>query len=236
MTQTHWRLAFMFDAPGGDVEALALALSEARASIEAAAQGNQVRMGVAIREAGDLDVEAAHAMIDWRTVDGAIEVSIANGGEGAVPDICRAMRPILDRLAEPGSVEVMTGAMHQMVPVREGEVFLSLSFRRGQGTTVEEFRNWWYNQHAPLCIPILGPGLLAYDQVHVDEQASRAAAEALGVAFVDNDAYDNLTWPDHPGYIQSTTGDPEGMGRIAEDEVGRIDNTTRRHALMREIR
>ena len=138
-------------------------------------------------------------------------------------------------LAEPGSVEVMTGAMHYMVPVREGGVFLSLSFRRGKGTTVEQFRGWWYSQHAPLCIPILGPGLLAYDQVHVDEQASRAAADALGVAFVDNDAYDNLTWSDHASYVQSTTGDPEGMGRIAEDEVGRIDNTTRRHALMREI-
>jgi len=236
MTQTHWRLAFMFDAPLGDVDALGEALRQERDNIAAAAQGNGVRMGVALAEARNIDIEAAHAMLDWRTVDGAIEVSSANGGEGAVPSICRAMRPILERIAAPGSVEVMTGAMHHMVPVRPGEVFLSLSFRRGEGTTVDEFRNWWYNQHAPLCIPILGPALLAYDQVHVDEQASRAAADALGVAFVDNDAYDNLTWPDHAGYVQSTTGDPEGMGRIALDEVGRIDNTTRRHALMREIR
>jgi len=236
MTQTDWRLAFMFDAPSGDLEALAKALGAARASIAAATQGNRVRMGVAIHEARDIDVEGAHDMLNWRAVDGAIEVSIANGGESAVPDICRAMRPILDKLAEPGSVEVMTGAMHYMVPVSQGDVFLSLSFRRGVGTSVEEFRNWWYGQHAPLCIPILGPGLLAYDQVHVDEPASRAAADALGVAFVDNDAYDNLTWGDHAAYVQSTTGDPEGMGLIAVDEVGRIDNTTRRHALMREIR
>jgi hypothetical protein len=236
MTQTHWRLAVMFDAPSGDLGALAKSLSAARAEIEAAAQGNPVRMGVAIRDEGDADSETAHATADWRTVDGAIEVTIANGREGKVPEICRAMRPILDKVAELGSVEVMTGAMHHMVPVREGDVFLSLSFRRGAGTSVEEFRDWWYNQHAPLCIPILGPGLLAYDQVHVDEQASRAAAEALGVAFVDYDAYDNLTWSDKAAYVQSTTSDPEGMGRIAEDEVGRIDNTTRRHALMREVR
>ncbi|MDG2004864.1 MAG: EthD domain-containing protein [Novosphingobium sp.] len=236
MTQTHWRLAFMFDALSGDLDRLAEQLGVACESIEAAAQGNRVRMGVAIREASDLDAETAHAMADWRTVDGAVEVSIANGGEGAVPDICKAMRPILDGIAKQGSVEVMTGAMHYMVPVREGDVFLSLSFRRGEGTIVDEFRKWWYGQHAPLCIPILGPGLLAYDQVHVDEQASREAAEALGVAYVDNDAYDNLTWGDQDAYVQSTTGDPEGMGRIAEDEVGRIDNNTRRHALMREIR
>lgn len=236
MTQTHWRLAFMFDAPSGDVDGLAERLSDARKRIEVAAMGNVVRMGVAFHEAQDLDVEAAHAMRDWRTANGAVEISIANGGEGAVPGICKAMRPILDGLAEPDSVDVMTGAMHHMVPVREGRVFLSLSFRRGKGTSVDEFRKWWYSQHAPLCIPILGPGLLAYDQVHVDEQASRAAADALGVAFVDNDAYDNLTWSDRAANVESTSGDPEGMGLIAEDEVGRIDNTTRRHGLMREIR
>lgn len=225
----------MFDAPSGDVDALARALAEARGRIENAAQGNAVRMGVAIREDGDENPETAHAMTDWRTVDGAIEVTIPNGGEAAVPEICREMRPILDDLAEPGSIEVMTGAMHHMVPVREGDAFLSLSFRRGVGTTVEQFRNWWYNQHAPLCIPILGPNLLAYDQVHVEEGASRAAAEALGVPFVDNDAYDNLTYPDRDGFIHSSTDDPEGMARIAEDEVGRIDNTTRRFALMRKV-
>lgn len=235
MTQTHWRLAFMFDAPGGDLDALAEALEALRGDIAAAALDNAVRMGVAIVAARELTGEAAHAILDWRTVDGAVEVSIPNGDEAAVPSICGAMRVILDRIAEPGSLEVMTGAMHHMVPVRPGGVFLSLSFRRGEGTTVAQFRDWWYNQHAPLCIPILGEGLLAYDQVHVDEAASRAAADVLGVPYVDNDAYDNLTWPDHPGYIRSTTGDPEGMGRIAEDEVGRIDNTTRRHALMREI-
>jgi len=235
MTQTHWRLAFMFDAPGGDLDALAEALAALRGDIAAAAQGNAVRMGVAIPEAREVTGEAAHAMEGWAPVDGAIEVSIPNGDEASVPAICTGLRPILERIAEPGSVDVMTGAMHHMVPVRQGDVFLSLSFRRGEGTTVEQFRDWWYNQHAPLCIPILGEGLLAYDQVHVDEAASRAAADALGVPYVDNDAYDNLTWPDHPGYIQSTTGDPEGMGRIAVDEIGRIDNTTRRHALMREV-
>jgi len=236
MTQTHWRLAFMFDAPGGDLDALAAALGNARARIEAAAQGNAVRLGVAIRETGDVDAEDAHGMSDWRTVDGAIEVTVPNDSKDRIPEICKAMRPILDDLAELGSVEVMTGAMHHMVPVREGGVFLSLSFRRGAGTSVEQFRDWWYNQHAPLCIPILGPNLFAYDQVHVDEAASRAAANALGVAFVDNDAYDNLTYPDPEGFVHSSSADPEGMARIAEDEVGRIDNTTRRFALMREVR
>ena len=57
-------------------------------------------------------------------VDGAIEVSIPNEHRAQAPEICKAMRPILDALAKPGSIEVMTGAMHHMVPAREGGAFL----------------------------------------------------------------------------------------------------------------
>ena len=76
--------------------------------------------------------------------------------------------------------------------------------------------------------------LLAYDQVHVDTPASQAAAAALGVPFADYDAYDNLTYRNQEGFFGSVA-DSEGMARIAEDEVGRIDNSTRRFALMRQV-
>ena len=102
------------------------------------------------------------------------------------------------------------------------------------GTTVEDFRKWWYAQHAPLCIPILGEEMLGYDQVHVDTATSREAAEALGVSFVDYDAYDNLTYRSQEGFLISCS-DADGMALIAQDEQGRIDNASRRHALMREI-
>ena len=151
-----------------------------------------------------------------------------------MPEICKHMRPILEPLAEPGSLEVMTGAMHHLVPVQEGGAFLSLAFRRYPGTTVEQFRQWWYSQHAPLCIPILGEEMLGYDQVHVDPEMSRKAAEALGVPFVDYDAYDNLTYHSQEGFLISCS-DEAGMALIAQDEEGRIDNTSRRHALMRTI-
>ena len=234
MIQTHWRLAFMFDAPAGDLAGLESGLLQAREAIGIAAGGNAVRLGVAIRDDKAQSGHDSHDMSGWRSVDGAVEVTIPNGGEAAVPDICRAMRPILDGLAEPGTIEVMTGAMFPMVPMRTGDVFLSLAFRRGPGTTVGQFRDWWLNQHSQVAIPVLGPGLLAYDQVHVDTPASRAAAAALNVPFVDYDAYDNLTWGDQHEQLASTS-DAEGMVRIAEDEVGRIDNTTRRHALMRAL-
>jgi len=177
---------------------------------------------------------AAHDGSEWRTVDGAIEVTIANGCEQAIPDICRAMRPVLDVLAAPGSIEVMAGAMHFMVPIQPGNTFLSLAFRRYPGTTVDEFRRWWHDQHGPLAIPVLGAELFAYDQVHVDRAMSAAAAEALGVADIEYDAYDNLTFASRADFLKACS-DLDGMTRIAADEVGRIDNATRRHALMLEI-
>ncbi len=232
--QTHWRLAFMFDAAGGDMAALEEGLGKAREAILAAAGGNRVRIGVAMHDPAVDEREGAHDVANWRHVDGAIEVSIPNDHRAQVPEICTAMRPILDALAKPGSIEVMTGAMHHMVPAREGGAFLSLAFRRYPGTTVEQFRQWWYAQHAPLCIPILGEELLGYDQVHVDPDLTREAAAALGVPFIDYDAYDNLTYRSQEGFIISCS-DEAGMTLIAHDEEGRIDNSSRRHALMRQI-
>lgn len=232
--QTHWRLAFMFDAAGGDLGLLEARLRQVRHRIDQAAGGNAVRAGVALPGGIDGASLHTHETGGLRTVDGAIEVTIANGGEGTVPAICRAMRPILDELAEPGSIEVMTGPMHFMVPVREGDAFLSLAFRRYPDTTIAQFRDWWLNRHSKIAIPVLGDDLLAYDQVHVDTIATRAASEALGVPFVDYDAYDNLTFRDRQGFFDSVS-DAEGMAVIAEDEVGRIDDSTRRYALMRDI-
>ena len=232
--QTHWRLAFMIDARGGDMAALEQGLIAARDAIRAAAGGDPVRTGVAMHNPEVDEREGAHDVASWRHVDGAIEVSIPNDSRPAIPDFCKALRPILEPLVEPGSLEVMTGAMHHMVPVTDGDAFLSLAFRRYPGTTVEQFRQWWYSQHAPLCIPILGEEMLSYDQVHVDPEMTRKAAGALSVPFVDYDAYDNLTFHSQEGFLKACS-DETGMALIAQDEEGRIDNTSRRHALMRRL-
>jgi hypothetical protein len=232
--QTHWRLAFMFDATGGDMAELERALAGSAEVIRGAAAGNSVRIGVAMHDPAVDERKGPHDVANWRHVDGAIEVSIPNGGESTIPQICKAMRPVLKAIVARESLEVMVGPMHHMVPLREGGAFLSLAFRRYPGTTVDDFREWWYSQHAPLCIPILGEEMLGYDQVHVDPDMTRNAAEALGVPFVDYDAYDNLTYRSQEGFLISCS-DEAGMALIAQDEEGRIDNTSRRHALMRTI-
>jgi hypothetical protein len=231
--QTHWRLALMFDAQQGDLAALEEGLKRAGDAIRAAAHAHGVRIGVADRHP-DLGGDAAYADGSVLKVDGAVELSIANGSVDEIPALCTALRPIIAGLTNMASLHVMTGPMFPMVPVRVGGIFLSLSFRRDPGITSKQFRDWWYNRHSRIAIPVLGDGLLAYDQVHVEQPPSQAAAAGFGVAHVEYDAYDNLTWADRNAYLHSISN-PEDMAVVYADEVGKIDSVGKRYAMMKDI-
>lgn len=234
--QTHWRLALMFNAVDGDLARLEAGMKQARDPIRAAAGPHPVRMGIADRHP-DLVApdEIFNRMAHWRLVDGALEVTVANDRVADLPAICRALRPALAECADLSTVEIMAGPIFPMVPTRQGDAFLSLAFRRYPGTTSQDFRQWWLEQHSRIATPVLEPELLAYEQVHVEPAASKSAADAFGAPYVEYDAYDNLTWHDRRAFLQSCTKDLEGMARIEADEVGRIDDYSRRHSLMREI-
>jgi hypothetical protein len=232
--QTHWRLALMFDA--SDLASLEERLKRAAQAIRADAAPNPVRLGIADRHPDLAGAEVINdAVSHWRSVDGALEVTVRNDQASDLPALCAAMRPLLADLINWSTVEVMAGPVFPMVPTGHGKAFLSLAFRRFPGTTSQQFRDWWLMQHSQIAIPVLSPQLLAYEQVHVDQAASRSAANAIGVPHVDYDAYDNLTWDDRTAFLESCTQDLDGMARIRQDEIGRIDDTSRRHALMREI-
>lgn len=232
--QSLWRLALMFDAPGNELDALAKALARSGPSIRHAARGYAVRMGIADRHP-DL---GASALRDpgkaWADVDGAIEITLPTVSVEEIEGICRELRPIVAELSQPGSVQVMAGPMFSMVPVQPGHTFLSLAFRRDPAITSPEFREWWFNHHSGVAIPVLGSGLLAYDQVHVEQEASIAAAHAFGSDHGGYDAYDNLTWADRYGYLDSIS-DEQAMIAVFADEVGKIDPGSRRSAIMTEI-
>jgi len=229
-----WRLAVMFDARDGDLDALEADLVRVAEPVRRRT-GGPVRLGLADRHP-DLATatKSEYATDQWRTVDGAVEITLRAPEPKDLEELSRALAGLIAPMAEPGSVEVMAGPMFSMVPPRDGEAFLSLAFRRDPATTSAQFRSWWREQHAGVAIPVLGPGLLAYDQVHVEPEASEAAARGFGVRPVAYDAYDNLTWADRYGYVASIS-DVEGMARIFRDEIGRIDDSTRRHALMRRV-
>lgn len=231
----RWRLAFMFDARDGDFGALEARLVASREAIRRLAGDGEVRLGVADRHP-DLAAPsgAGYDIAHWRTVDGAVEITVGAARAGDLAGLSQSLGEVLQPLAVPGSVEVMTGPMFPMVTPRDGETFLSLAFKRDPATTSAQFRNWWREQHSQIAIPVLGEVLLAYDQVHVDPAATEAVSRAFGVEPVGYDAYDNLAWADRDAYLASIS-DLEGMARIYADEIGRIDDRTRRHALMRRI-
>ena len=232
--QTLWRLALMFDFPSHDLAALAKALVRLGPMLRSAAPGHHMRLGVADRHA-DLGETAARAPgKGWADVDGAIEVTIANDRTQEIADICRSLRPVMEEFCDAASVHVMAGPMFNMVPVSPGGTFLSLAFRRDPALSQAQFRDWWFNHHAGLAIPVLGEALLAYDQVHVEQPVSMEAAQAFGARHVEYDAYDNLTWQDRSGYLRSVS-DPDKMGPLLADEIGSIDQTSRRSAIMSEI-
>ncbi|CAN7542517.1 EthD domain-containing protein [Phenylobacterium sp. LjRoot219] len=231
----QWRLAFMFDAAGGDHAGLEAALVRQADAIRRVAGAADIRLGVADRHP-DLTsaTQTDYAVDQWRTVDAAVEITVGAARAADLPALAAALSEILAPLAASGSVEVMSGPMFSMVPVRDGGVFLSLAFKRDPAISSAQFRSWWHDRHSGVAIPVLGPGLLAYDQVHCDAAATGAVARGFGAAPVAYDAYDNLTWADRQGYLASIS-DPAGMARIFADEIGNIDDGTRRHALMRRI-
>ena len=232
---SDWRLAFMFDAPGGDLGALEAALIRSGQRIASLAGDARVRTGVADQSpALGSQTSTDYTEQNWRGVDGALEITLAPSRVGALADIAKALRPVLDDIAAPTSIEVMTGPMFPIVPQRAGGAFLSLAFKRDPTTTLQQFQDWWLRQHSGVATPVLGPGMLAYDQVHVDHAVSETVARAFGVPPVYYDAYDNLTFADAAGFVQCTS-DAAGMARIFADEVGRIDNSSRRNALMRQV-
>jgi hypothetical protein len=229
-----WRMAFMFDARGGDLGALEQGLARSADAMRRLTGDGHVRIGVADNPDPAARTEADYEVDKWRKVDGAVEITVTANRVGDLAAMSESLREPLTTLVELSSVEVTAGPMFPMVTPRAGNTFLSLAFKRFPGTTSEEFRNWWRFQHAGVAIPVMGPGMLAYDQIHVDHATTAAVARAFGVAPVAYDAYDNLTWADRQGFLTSIN-DPEGMARVFADEVGRIDNGSRRHALMRRI-
>lgn len=230
-----WRMAFVFDAADGDLDRLRHALARLDAMLPALPGEVRLRTGVVDHspEFGNAP-EGDHDTAIGRTLDAAIELTFPAAQLDAVVEYAPNLANTIGALAAPASVEVMAGPMFAMVPQRDGDTILSLAFVRYPGTASNQFRDWWKLQHAPLAIRVLGPGLLAYDQVHVDREVTEALSEACGTPAYGYDAYDNLTWASPAAFVASLA-DVEGMAQLFRDEAERIDNDSRRHAMLRRI-
>ncbi len=229
---SHWRLAFMLDSASGDPAALARELAAMAGWLgEIAPPRAQIRIGAVNAPIAPLPPDP-NSPRRFETVDAAVEITVEAAQNDALVDLAGRIGEALRPIATRGSA--MTGPMHRMVPPRDGNAILSLAFQRAPGTTGEEFQRWWRYQHAEVCVPLMTPELLAYDQVHLDHARSRAVAEAAGFADRNYDAYDNLTWADAQSQGPSVR-DPKISQMILEDEIGHIDHATYRGNLLEQI-
>jgi hypothetical protein len=230
-----WRMAFVFDAADGDQDRLRDEVAQLGARLPALPDEVRLRAGVVDHSPEFSNApEGDHDTAIGRTLDAAIELTFPAAGLDAMVACAPQVAGVIETIAAPGSIEVMAGPMFAMVPQRDGDTILSLAFVRYPGTTSKQFRDWWRQQHAPLAIRVLGPGLLAYDQVHVDLEVTEALSAACGHAAYGYDAYDNLTWASPADFVASLA-DAEGMAALFRDEADRIDNDSRRHAMLRRI-
>jgi hypothetical protein len=223
----------MFDALRGDLSSLEESLNRSAQRIAGIVGDAHVRLGV-VDMHPDLAFLREYGGVKRRTADAAVEITVADSRIGEITGIAGLLRDPIESLADSSSIETMTGPVFPIVPVREGDAFLSLAFRRYPGTTSEQFRTWWLHQHSKIATPTLGEGLLAYDQIHVDHKATEQVAREFGVAPVAYDAYDNLTWADRGAFLHSISNEA-AMEKVYADEVGHIDDPSRRSGLMRRI-
>jgi hypothetical protein len=229
---SHWRLAFMLDSASGDPAALGQELTGMAGWLgEISPPRAQIRIGALAKPLPPLPPDPDSPR-RFTTVDAALEITVEAAQNDALIDLAGRIGEAVRAIATNGAA--MTGPMHRMVPPRDGNAILSLAFLRAPGTTSEEFQKWWRYQHAAVCIPLMMPELLAYDQVHLDHARSRAVAEAAGLPDRNYDAYDNLTWADAQSQGPSVR-DPKIAQLILEDEIGHIDHATYRGNLLDQI-
>jgi hypothetical protein len=191
----------------------------------------EIRFGVQIE---DDPLPARLSSRNLEPVDGSCEITLT-GSDDLTQLVARAgdVGAILHGLFVPEHSAATIGAAYIIVPARESGVFLSMVFRREPTTSVQDFRTWWLEQHAPLVVELQGEQFTAYDQVHVDRALSARVSELIGVAYTPYDAYDVVGWETLYSFLTAGEGSADRAAKIRDDERGRIDGDSYRSSLMR---
>lgn len=227
------RISFMLERRPEVAEDTFAAAMRSLHDVLAAGTGPSAAIRIGLRDPRDPLADVSEGAIEARIppVLGAIEVTVPRAEVPGVEALAGTIGAHLSGLADRERSAVSVGDVYEIVEPRPGATFLSFAFRRSPGTSVEEFRDWWLGQHAGVAVRLLSPELLAYDQVHVDRGLSERASRSAEIAFHPFDAYDNLTWASIDQFLASVSR-PGGREEMYQDEIGHIDHTSYRGALM----
>ncbi|WP_165818426.1 EthD domain-containing protein [Frankia canadensis] len=167
-------------------------------------------------------------------VEGAAEFSTPADRLDDLRAAAGAIGALLTDIVDTRNSIVLVGPGYETIEPRAAYTFLSLTFQRVPGTTLEQMRTWWRDQHGPLASGLLAPELLAYDQVHVEPELSELASRDAGFAYRAFDSYDNLTWTDYADFLRSVSKPGTGEA-LAQDEQGHLDRATFVGGMMQRV-
>jgi EthD domain len=226
--RTQWRLlALLSSAPDG-VRELPQRLAMRRSRLSARF-GKEAEILLGVRRAddpfskigGDRKIDSADAILQatWPEESSALQrIDTLDG-------LSQELRDDFDI----GQSALAVGTAYFMVE-RKGDVFCAFLGRRDPRVTLQQMQEWWLYHHAPLAISLtVARAPHGYDQLHVDPETSRKAADAAGFPYVPYDMADSLYIPNLGEFVKGTS-DPEIARQLYEDEVGFLDHTSWRGA------
>src|SRR4051812_30424434 len=207
-----------------DLDALAQQLAtEAEQLHRAAPAGASVRCVVRLRRLPFADADRGSDADDagGQAFDGLVEVA-ADGA--ASRDLVASVEGIASRLADVVDAERSAAVLGNEHVIVAGDRPLMLAFglRRLPALTGEAFRDHWLNKHAEIGRNV--PGSQGYRQLHADPDASRAAADAAGVAIADYDGVALAYYEDEQTFVEILSN-PAVAEVALEDERRFIDHT-----------
>jgi len=202
------------------------------------------RMRAAIGSGGSLRAGVRHAddplgaaMGDrgaLEPVDAVIEMTAASDASPA--DVVALAGALAGELGDAVDLErsaVVAGWVHRFLS-EDGALFVALAGFRDPSISMDELSRWWLEEHGPLALRIVQPSPRAYEQLHADHDASRAASEAAGVPYGGYDMYDTIA-VDSMDDLMTAMMNPEVATALFEDELGHVDHARLRGAVQRTL-
>lgn len=201
-------------------------------ALDRVGEGGTVRLGVRLPD--DPLSAAMGERRELEPVDAVVEITAAD--RVSPLDTAGTVEGMLDALGEsidPQRCAVIAGSCYRFLSAA-GPLFIALAGYRDPAISMDELTEWWLHRHGPLALSIVEPLPLAYEQLHADQDASRAASEASGLPTQGYDMYDTIAI-DSLESLEGSVMNPEVAVQLFEDEVGHVDHSRMRGAIQRTV-
>lgn len=206
------KLLLLFAARGGVDEAFEAALRAEAQRIAAARPAARVTL---LRQLAD--DAFARATPSMRPYEGTLEVVAEDADAAALAALAARAGERLEAVLHADLSAALVGRERVVIPSAPTPVRYQYLMRRKAGTTQASYLDYYFGQHARF--GRLTPGIDGYAQLHVDLEASRAAARAAGFASWAWDSVAQLHLQSLPHFLEAIAGLRLGEEAAADEET-----------------